>query len=150
MNTHNILCWHQSLSIIVLINHVLSVSADGYICMSFTELQTITLSHLISGIDENMSAATSSGGTATDITGYTEWVSLTTPAITIGWDWQMGADHNGIQLRKISGPRSNVMFKDKNGQDIGPEKTEIMLAGLIDGLDWIDTVRSYIEHRYAL
>lgn len=150
MNTPNILCWHQSLSIFFVINPMLSVSADGYIRLSFAELQAIALSHLISGLDENIPAAIPSGVTATDITGYTEWVSLTTPAITIGWDWQMGADHNGIQLRKISESRSNVMFKNEDGKDIGPEETMTMLEGLIDGLDWIDAVRSYIDQRYAL
>ena len=144
-----LLFWQKNLSVLVATHNMLSVSADGYIRLSFAEIQTIALSHLISGLDESVPVAIRGGVMATDITGYTEWVSTTTPTITIGWDWQMDADHRCILLRRISEPRSNVMLQNQAGIDIGPEKTITMLEPLIDGLDWIDAVRSYIDHRYG-
>lgn len=84
----------------------------------------------------------------TEILGYTEWVSKTFPTITIGWDWQMDADHNHILLRRISEPRSNIMLQDSTGMDIGPAKTMILLEVLIDVLDWPIEVRNHIDIRY--
>lgn len=128
---------------------MLSVSADGYIRLSFEKLKTISLVHLISGLDENSPTITHSGALPTEIMGYTEWVSNTVPTITIGWDWQMDAVHNHILLRRISEPRSNIMLQDSTGMDVGSGKTMIMLEALIDVLDWPNEVRNHIDIRYG-
>lgn len=129
--------------------NMLSVSNDGYIRLSFVDLQTISLIHLISGLDEDSPTTIPGGATPTEIMGYTEWVSSTAPAITIGWDWQMDADHNHILLRKISEPRNNIMLQDSTGMDVGPAKTLILLEAFIDALDWSIEVRNHIDIRYS-
>lgn len=129
--------------------NMLSVSTDGYIRLSFARLQTITLVHLISGLDENVPKIAHCGAMPTDITGYTEWVNDTVPTITIGWDWQMDADCNRIRLRRISEPRSNILLQDAAGMDVGPEKTIIMLEAFIDGIDWSQEARNYIDACYT-
>lgn len=128
--------------------YMLSVSADGYIRLSFARLQTITLVHLISGLDENIPKIAHCGAMPTEITGYTEWATNVAPTITIGWDWQMDADCNRILLRRISEPRSNILLQDAAGMDVGPEKTIIMLEAFIDGIDWSQEARNYIDICY--
>lgn len=128
---------------------MLAVSDDGYIRLSFAELQTVSLIHLISGLDEESPTTIPGGAMPTEIMGYTEWVSNSVPTITIGWDWQIDADHNRILLRKISEPRSNIMLQDSTGMDVGPAKTLILLEALIDALDWSIEVRSHIDIRYS-
>ena len=128
---------------------MLSVSVDGYMRLSFAKLQTISLVHLISSLDENSPTISHTGAMPTEIMGYTEWVSTSTPTITIGWDWQMDADHNHILLRRISEPRSNIMLQDSTGMNVGPTKTIFMLEVLVDVMDWPNEVRNYLDIRYA-
>lgn len=127
----------------------LAVSADGYIRLSFGELQTVSLIHLISGLDEEFSSPIYGGAMPTEIAGYTEWVSTTVPAITIGWDWEIDAGYSHFLPRKIGLPRSNIMLKDSCGADLGPEKTLILLEALIDALAWPMEVQDYIGIRYG-
>ncbi|MEO6147893.1 MAG: DUF4902 domain-containing protein [Sulfuriferula sp.] len=139
--------WRQNFSVTI---SMLSVSADGYIRLSFAKLQSLTLVHLISGLDENSTASIYSGAIPTEITGYTEWVNTTTPAITIGWDWQMHADQDRTLLHRISAPRSNLMLQDSLGIDVGPAKTTVILEALVNELDWSNIVRNHIGLRYRV
>lgn len=126
----------------------LSVSDDGYIRLQFGLLQTIPLVHLISGLDDSNPITALEGAIPTEITGYTEWISNTVPAITIGWDWEMDADHGHILLRKTSVARSNILLQDLNGMDAGSAKTLDLLDTLVDELDWSIEVKKYIAARY--
>ncbi len=128
---------------------MLTVSDDGYIRLSFAELQAVCLTHLISGLDEEPPETITDGATPTEIVGYTEWLSNTMPSITIGWDWQLDVTHNDTALRKISEPRSNIMVRDSTGMDIGPARTAVLLDALIDVLDWTTVVRNHINVRYG-
>lgn len=130
-------------------NSMFSVSDDGYIRLSFANLQTVPLIHLISGLDENSHSNVSAGATPTEIVGYTEWVSNPNPTITIGWDWKMEVVNNYILLRRISEPSSNIMLHDGNQIDIGQAKTVAQLEALIDALNWQIEVRTHINIRYA-
>lgn len=128
---------------------MLSVSDDGYIRLSFAKLQTVSLIHLISGLDEISPTTISDSAMATEIMGYTEWISKTFPTITIGWDWQINTGSNQIQLQKIGKPRSNILIQDSTGIDIGTIETTTLLEALIDALDWAIEVQSHIETRYT-
>jgi len=64
------------------------VSKDGYIRLTEKTLHAIPIRHLDSGVyrtDHRDHPATR----PSTLSGYTEWVSETSPAISIGWDWQL-------------------------------------------------------------
>ncbi len=127
----------------------LTLSNDGYIRISLPQFQAIPLFHLLSGLEKSYPANILGGAIETEISGYTEWISNTKPAITIGWDWVMGALHHVIVLRRISAPRCNVMLQDLSKRDLGPVDTVEHLEIFIDKLDWQATVQKHIAIRYA-
>jgi len=126
-----------------------TVSDDGYIRLSFGELQSVNLRHLISGLDEDMPTDISAGAVIAMITGFTEWITPKSPAITIGWDWKMHVAHNRVQLQRVGDPRSNIMLQDKDRVDVGPTKTALLLEVWIDTLDWESQVQKYIDINYG-
>ncbi|MEJ2643739.1 MAG: DUF4902 domain-containing protein [Gammaproteobacteria bacterium] len=126
----------------------LAVSNDGYIRLSFSELQTVPLVHLISGLDDDSPATGCSGAMRTVIAGYTEWVSIHQPAVTLGWDWQLHCTPNGAYLPNTGEPRSNVMLQDAAGSDVGYRRTTVQLAILIETMNWQETVKLHITDRY--
>lgn len=122
---------------------------DGYIRLTQTQLQGISLAHLISGLDEDAPSLVPAGASQTAITGYTEWVSLGSPAIAVGWDWQMNMSNDQVQLERISDPRSNIMLKDDSEVDMGQTKSLSLLGGYIDTLNWQPETFSCIDARYG-
>jgi hypothetical protein len=127
---------------------MLKVSADGYIRLTFSELQKVRMEHLMSGLDDNDVAATFAGATHSVITGYTEWLNNPSPKITISWDWNMEFDQGSIRLRRLGPPRSNVMVQDSDKNDLGHEKSLLLQELLIDQMDWQSVVMEQIMLRY--
>ncbi|KAF3996241.1 DUF4902 domain-containing protein [Glaciimonas immobilis] len=128
---------------------IFTISSDGYIRLLFEELQNITLVHLISGLDQDMPSPILGGAVTTTITGYTEWVTATSPGITLGWDWQLAVVFKSIHLHRISEPRSNVMMHNSDRVDMGPIKTTTLLENFIDNFDWQSTVQKHITGDYG-
>ena len=126
---------------------MVAVSDNGYVRLSYAELQAVRLIHRISGLDEAPATTVPGGATLTVITGYTEWVGDS--VVTIGWDWRMDAAHNSVLLYRTSEPRSNVMIRDAQGADVGPVKTIALLETFIDALEWQSEVRKSIDIRYG-
>ncbi len=124
-----------------------ALSEDGYVRLRFSGLESIHLIHLVSGLDEDPPETVFSGAISTAITGYTEWISDTTPTITIGWDWEMGM--NPIALKRTGEPRGNIMLADARMADLGPTKTAALLELFVDTLPWQIEVIDYIEIRYT-
>jgi len=127
---------------------MLKVSADGYIRLTYAELQMIRLKHLMSGLDDNDVAGKIANATRASITGYTEWLSSGTPQISIGWDWEMEFSQGAVRLRMQGSPRSNIMLQDGDKNDLGPEKSLLLQELLIDGMDWQSIVMEQIKLRY--
>src|SRR5437773_634210 len=123
---------------------LLAVSEDGYIRLSFPEMQHIDLRHLITGLDEDTPPTCSGDAQLTTITGYTEWITTTVPAVTIGWDWQLDTALNRLRLRRVNQPRSNLMLQDIHQTDLGPVKTGAMLEVFVDQLNWQAHVQEHI------
>lgn len=120
----------------------------GYIRLSYAELEEVDLVHLISGVDEDGPAACADGAVPTAITGYTEWVGAGSPVVSIGWDWQMCADHSQVQLTRVGGASSNVMLQSAARDDLGHVKTGLLLEALIDSLEWQPATLDYVSVRY--
>ncbi len=131
------------------VDNLFSVSADGYVRLTLDELRYISLDHFMSGLDEDSPASVSRAAVATEITGYTEWLTAGSPAISIGWDWQMGASEGRIALQRVSEPRSNLMLQDSDRQDVGPSQTAMLLEIYIDSLIWQLPVQQYIHNGYS-
>lgn len=128
-----------------------SVSADGYLRLTFQQLPGIPLVHLISGLDEYADPLGPQAAVVTDITGYTEWVGGGDPAISIGWDWQLPAGNSHPVLIRLSPPRSNLMLIDNISRaDLGQDKTTRLLEEYVDGLAWQQTVLSHLNLRYRV
>jgi hypothetical protein len=121
----------------------------GYIRMSYDQLQTISLVHLVSGVDEDGPLGAPDSASSTAISGYTEWISQGGLVITIGWDWQMLPENRGFHLKRICSPSSNLMLQSPTGDDLGPQKTAILLETFIDAFNWQSETLQYINIRYS-
>lgn len=126
------------------------VSSDGYMRLTFEEFQQTLLVHLISGLDEDNPALLQEGTTFAEMTGYTEWVSTTRPAISIGWDWMFQSSQvDGVYYKRTSKPRSNLMLVDAQQRDLESTKTTQLIETVVDGIIWQTVVQNYISTRYA-
>jgi hypothetical protein len=119
---------------------------DGYVRLTFEALCNLPLFHLLSGLDEDDPASSSEGAILTMISGYTEWISATTPVITLGWDWQLAASQGRPCCVRVSEPRSNVMLLDAQQRDLGSARTARLLETVIDRLPWQNKIISYISY----
>ncbi len=129
-------------------NNISSETGTGYIRLSYTQLQDIRLVHLVSGVDENGPIGFTDGAVPIAITGYTEWVGEGSPVVSIGWDWQMLADHSQVQLIRVGGASSNIMLQSAGRTDLGHTKTALLLETLIDSLRWQSATLEYVSVRY--
>ncbi|WP_036244424.1 DUF4902 domain-containing protein [Methylobacter tundripaludum] len=130
---------------------IITISPDGYIRLTFEEFQQVSLVHLMSGLDEGDNLPlVQEGATFAEFTGYTDWVSATSPAISIGWDWMnQFSQVGGVYYKRVSKSRSNLMLVDAKQRDLGPDKTAALIETVVDGIVWQIVVQSYISTRYA-
>ncbi|MDD5280461.1 DUF4902 domain-containing protein [Acidithiobacillus sp.] len=123
----------------------LRVWPDGYVRLESVKTLPILLEHWLSELDlEKSSEVIYSGLRLTNITGFTEWVSKTSPAITLGWDWELSAVSGIPGYRRTGSLRSNVMLTDEKQADIGEMGTDKLLSEWIDGLEWEKAVHAAI------
>lgn len=125
---------------------MLSVSSDGYIRLHLAELKDIPLHHLASGLDDDFPEAVYSGALHTTISGYTEWVSHTSPVISIGWDWQM---LDARRLLRTGEPRSNLLLLEAQCGDVDYLVSLGLLEAFVDTLAWQAEVFRQISERYS-
>ena len=96
--------------------------------------------HLFSALDDDAFQDAEQCGRTTVISGYTEWVSHSTPTITIGWDWQLGISPLYSQCRRVGNPRSNIMLQRSDWSDVGWHLTAAILGRAVDQRNWQETV----------
>lgn len=134
----------------ITLSPMLTISPDGYMRLTFEEFQQISLLHLISGLDEDNPTLMQEGATFAELTGYTEWVSITSPAISIEWDWMFQSSQTGATYyAKVSKLRSNLMLVDPQKHDLGPDMTTTLIEKVVDEINWRVVVQDYISTRYA-
>lgn len=68
-------CWAQGDS--------LQISQDGYIRMSLPVFMELPLVHFLSGLDNEPICQSVEGGKEASISGYSEWLSDTSPRVTV-------------------------------------------------------------------
>ena len=128
---------------------MLILSKDGYLRMTFVAFKNIPLVHLLSGLDEDHLGSRQSQADACDISGYTEWISPTTPVVTIGWDWRVEVSRGRPRYVLAGFPRSNIMFQDAERRDLGPVRTITLLKAAVDAMCWQEETKKAISARYA-
>jgi hypothetical protein len=116
---------------------------DGYVRMTFAAFQQTGMAHLFSGIDEDRPSADGAGANFSAITGYTEWISNSVPAITVGWDWQLTGVEGTAYFIHTGIPGSNLMFLDQRGHDLGSAQTRQLLVVWLAEFNWqSDTLKA--------
>ncbi|WP_342616802.1 DUF4902 domain-containing protein [Rhodoferax sp. GW822-FHT02A01] len=117
--------------------------------MSIDELLSTPMRHLVSGLDMEHRIGKVDCGQETDISGYTEWISTTMPAISIGWDWRIQSLAGPLQWQRVGAPRSNVMLMFTTGDDAGWDKNLEILSTVVDALPWREEIPQAVAKRYA-
>ena len=129
---------------------MIRLDADGYVRLRLDEFGAVQMIHLVSGLmDDGEEVALANSDTSSSIDGYTEWVSASTPVISLGWDWKLDPLEATTPLVRLESPRSNVMLIDRSGYDIGPLNTAVLLETVVDDIHWQSAVFSAIAQRYA-
>jgi hypothetical protein len=129
---------------------VLAISADGYLRMTLARFRTIPLVHLLSELeDEAGISATAAGASAATIFGFTEWVSDTTPALSLGWDWLLETSGRDARYVRQGEVRSNIMLCEPGIGDLGDRATSATLCAAVDALAWQAETHNYITKRYV-
>ena len=117
--------------------------------MTVSTFENIPLVHLLSGLDENSIESDQPRTDVCGISGYTEWISSTTPTISIGWDWRLDVTQGRMRYVLEGLPRSNLMFQDEERHDLGPIGTAMELKAALDTIAWQDETIKAISARYA-
>jgi hypothetical protein len=120
------------------------MSPDGYIRLSLAALTKLPFTHLASGNDSVFLAELEAQTVAAHAAGFSEWMSNTKPAISIGWSWFI---HNPSR-RLLLAPdivRSNVMLIDIHGYDLGKEATSNLFTSWLAVYDWQEIVSCQLE-----
>lgn len=127
----------------------MQISPEGLIRLSISELLATPMKHLVSGVDEDGASPLSHCGSATMISGYTEWISTNTPTISIGWDWHIQSGAYGSFWVRVGLPSSNVLLiKGRDNSEAWGESRNL-LATVADALPWRERMPDFIAARYA-
>jgi len=113
-----------------------TLSADGYLRLKQGDLGHIPLQHLISNVDDEGPGTAPRCGTAATLSGYTEWVSPTEPALSIGWDWEWRHAAGSPGVVRLGLPRTNILLVSEASVPLPWEDSLEMLARFIDAIDW--------------
>ncbi|MFT6914845.1 MAG: hypothetical protein ACJAWL_001144 [Motiliproteus sp.] len=125
---------------------ILTLSDDGYVHLPLSELERISMQHLYSGLDEEHVPPSFEGASLTEICGYTEWVSLTSPALSVSWDWRIDLMN---QIAICGLPYSNIMLFDDCRRDYEVDETLRFLGKWLLTFDWQSEVKTSINKSYS-
>lgn len=129
----------------------LTLSEDSLIRLPYDVFKGIAIVHFYSELTNttNNHNATPSNR-KTRLCGLTEWISVgLTPVLSIGWKWKLSTINNSSDYQIDSPPFSNIMFVNKNNEDIGKHPTEHLLIQYINNLNWSAKVKEYLNEKYA-
>jgi hypothetical protein len=127
----------------------LYISDDGYIRLSKITLESIHFRHLDSGLYDDEVVNLGDFDMACSILGYTEWVTDTEPAISIGWDWTVEYFTNPPRIKMVGLPFSNIILQDHNDKDMNDEICMHYLIVLISQINWMEQLHSVITKKYS-
>jgi len=114
--------------------------------MTLVDLLSLTLTHLVSGLDNPNSLHDLHHEPITSITGHTEWV-VAQPEVSIGWCWRLEpAPCNRITAVRVGLPMCNVMLVDAlSKRDYGWSRNDHALATVVDSMPWAEQTLLALE-----
>ena len=121
---------------------------DGFVRLSKSDLNQITFEHLDSGLYHDVSEHKLSTNRCS-LKGYTEWVGLTTPMVSLSWDWQWVPSPRGQHYKIIGLPFSNILLQDLNGHDYLLHESEAMLLAVVKNLPWVPEIEAFTTTKYS-
>jgi hypothetical protein len=127
----------------------LALGSDGYVRVRLSSFLQVPLQHLLSGLDDDLMNAAPQAAQISVISGHTEWLSRTKPALTLGWDWQLQGVDGRASCQRTGLPRSNIMLIGEFNEDLGAERTAILLASAVDALPWQEPALAAIQQKYS-
>lgn len=127
----------------------MQISPQGLMRLSIDELLSCPVVHLCSGVDGDFAASPEHCGQKSTLCGYTEWTSANDPVISIGWDWCIQSSPLGVFWVRVGSPSSNLMLVDHRGVDFGWQRSQNILASVLDALPWKEQVPAALAIRYA-
>lgn len=132
-----------------IINEQFRVSHDGYIRIPAEKLGSIQLLHLDSGIYSPEDQYPLLDRTRCKINGYTEWISLSSPYVSVGWDWDLIIHGTEPDLIKTGDVYTNLMMQSESNTDLSERENRQLIADSLSSLDWKSKVKSFITLKYA-
>lgn len=120
---------------------------NGLVLLSSVELDEVVFIHLTSALDEAEFDSVAHCGSATVITGYTEWITQGRFPLTIGWDWKLSAERETSLLPERLGLiRTNICLTSSEGHRLDWEHNLRQLSRWIDKqLVWVPTVMEQLN-----
>lgn len=131
------------------INEHVRVSPDGYIRIPAAILESVQLAHLDSGIYSAQDQSLKKDRTRCTINGYTEWISLSKPCVSISWDWNLVTYGGEPGIIKTGDVYTNLMVQNDANIDLPERESLRLLSNTLAHLDWKSKVRSFITEKYA-
>lgn len=116
------------------------VSTDGLVRLTLDELMSLPIFHLLSGLDADDSCMLAACGSPTTISGFTEWISRTHPAITLGWDWCLVSRSGTAFWTRLGAPRTNVLLLREDGVEKTWAQSLEQVGTVVDALPWAEMV----------
>jgi hypothetical protein len=126
----------------------IALGLDGYVRLTLSVLVQTPFDHVLSGLDDEVLSVEPHGAQRSAITGYTEWLSHTIPALTLGWDWELCGGAGQTRFVRTGLPRSNIMLVGVSKRDLGDEATALLLADVVDALVWQDLAFAAVKKYY--
>lgn len=123
-------------------------ASDGFLRLPLDTILSTPLIHVVSGLDDNEAFHQETCGRPTLISGYTEWVSVSAPTVSLGWDWRIEAKSGEVRCVRVGLPRSNVMLVDEARHDYGWTRNLEILATIVDAIPWTEETRRAVGERY--
>lgn len=117
-----------------------NLSPDGYIRLPLADFLEFSFLHFYSESDADFLQELRIKTIPARLAGFTEWKSESNPAISIGWAWFIREQSDTILLAPDR-VRSNLMLRDAQGYDLGPQNTAELLSAWLNIFNWKDTVK---------
>lgn len=125
-------------------------SENGLVRISYQNLSGLKFCHYYSDLHDTDETELELNDSLTVLAGSTEWISKTTPLLSIGWCWKLDHTNNSIAYIMDGEPYSNIMIIDNvSHRDIGQIKTSEVLEKFISQLNWSDEVKCFINEKYS-
>jgi len=113
-----------------------TLSKDGYVRLALDRFLSEEIVHLYSGIEQRDFPNDELTDNSGSVIGYTEWVSVRVPTISVGWDWRFDRAGHQNKLIAVGYPRSNLMLMHGRGAQLGQLETEKLLKNWLEFFDW--------------